>query len=290
MRFENRGKLIAVLLIPCFLYLGWMAGSRGLADAYARSAIWTLEKWKLEMVKLDADDWKVLQRDISLALKLDPTNPELQQWMGVTIEGPYLSYLSDSVEGDIERQKAAVHFREAIRLQPTWPHAWNDLSRVKFRLSEIDQEYYEAVHKAAEMGPWEPVIQDNIISMGVVSWEQLPEAEKPVFLQVMSNSLQHGNRTHAMKMFDFLYKTDHIPDIAPINPHAVIRCVMGLLEQAQPETIKSMLVLLDENSLFAKLTVADNQIMKIILNTARLSADQTYRDVVMPIMEKHNIN
>jgi hypothetical protein len=93
-----------------------------------------------------------------------------------------------------------------------------------------------------------------------------------------------------MKMFDFLYKTSHMPDIAAINPQAVIRCVMDVLVKAQADVINDMLVLLDENSLFEKLTAADNQIIQIILNTARLSADKTYRDVVLSVLDKHNIN
>ncbi len=209
--------------------------------------------------------------------------------MGIALEGPYLSYSSDQVAGDVARQKAAVHYRESIKQQPTWPHAWNDLASVKFRLSEIDQEYYAAVHKAVELGPWEPDIQDNLISTAVILWEELPESEKAIFLQVMSNSLQHGNRTFAMEKFDFLFKTGHIPEIAALNPQPVIRCVMSVLEHAQLDVIKDMLVLLDENSLFEKLTAVDNQIIQIILNSARLSADQTYRDAVMVIMEKHNL-
>jgi len=287
MRLAAPGKVIAVFLVPCFLYLAWVAARWGLADVYARPAIITLNKWKLGEMRLGQDDWQQLQADLAWSLQLDPDNPELQQWMGTAIEGPYKSYFTDRSVGDLARRVAVEHYRRSIQLQPTWPHAWMDLANVKFRLAEIDQEFYEAVRNAVKYGPWEPGVQAAVVRLGIVLWAELPEAEKPVFRETMGNGLQHGNRNHAMNVFRQLHRTRLLADISAHDPQTVIDAVLLTLAGASRQVVRDMLVILDENHLWTQLTPEDKNVLMQVVNKSLDNANPAYTRQVQDILERN---
>lgn len=83
---------------------------------------------------------------------------------------------------------ALDYYREAISRRPSWPYTWANLAVVKFRLAELDHEFFSALERAAVLGPWEPQIQKTVADLGLAAWEVLPEETRA---QVRAN-LERG--------------------------------------------------------------------------------------------------
>ena len=188
------------MLIPVFLYFAWVAGNWGIADVYARPAILTLNGWKRGTVQIKPDEWAGLISDLTRALALDKDNPEIHDWLGLAIEGPYVNGMGDWVKASKARRLAAEHYRESIRLQPTWPFAWADLATVKYRLRQFDPELVQALHKSIELGPWEPGIQRVVANIGMIMWYRLSDADRVFILGVIRRSFMYVNENHVKNM------------------------------------------------------------------------------------------
>jgi len=277
-------RVFALLLIPVLLYFALIAGSRGLADFYARSAMSMLYKWERGQLTLTQDDWQMAQDSLSRALKLDPSSPRLHLNMGLALEGPYRSYFTDQDEGNIARQKAADHYRTALRLQPLWPYAWSDLANVKFRSVEIDDEFYQAVDMAIELGPWETGIQAAMIRIGMVLWHELNEQNRPSIQTAMVNGLQHNNRSHALNTLRQLHRTGVLTGIAHYEPDKVTTVILSFLDNAHPTMVREMLTILDKARLWSSLSASDNQTVLANLRRVLANANPGYRKEIEALL------
>ena len=80
---------MSLIVIPCLLYLAYIAGSWSLADIYASSSIKVLERWRSDKITLNDDDWDKLRADLSYALEYDPDNPNIHQYLALALEGRF---------------------------------------------------------------------------------------------------------------------------------------------------------------------------------------------------------
>ena len=203
-------KVLVILLIPVLLYLVYFAGTWGLADMYARPAINTLEEWQKGKKELEEEDWQRLQANLEKAIELDPTNPDINLWLGKVIEGPYAKVgLRKSIAKDA-RLKAAGYYRESIRLRRTWPFAWIDLAMVKYRLFEIDDEFFHAVRRSMYYGPWEPDILRVVSDFGMVLWKILDENNRDFFLTTTRRAFQHISNPHVKALKAAIVKRNFV--------------------------------------------------------------------------------
>jgi hypothetical protein len=189
-------RVISLIAIPCLLYLTYIAGSWGLADVYARSSINILEKWRSEKITLNDDEWDKLRADLSYALKHDSDNPDIHEYLALAIEGRFAEIAPEDEKAMPSRREAYGHYKKSILLRPTWPYAWVNLALVKYRLGETDDEFYHALHKADELGPWEPGVQRIIVDIGLHYWNSLSRNEKKFVLNIIDKSLRHTEPKH----------------------------------------------------------------------------------------------
>ena len=191
-------RVLALIAIPCLLYLAYIAGNWSLADIYARPSIITLEKWRSEKITLSDDDWDELRTNLSYALEHDPDNPNIHEYLALAIEGRYAYIAPENEEAMPSRREAYTHYKKAILIRPTWPYAWVNLALVKYRLGETDDEFYHALHKADELGSWEPGVQRVIVDVGLHYWNSLARDERKFILNMIDKSLHHAERKHSM--------------------------------------------------------------------------------------------
>ena len=71
-----------------------------------------------------------------------------------------------------------------------WPYVWNKRTVVKYRLGQINDEFYEALHNAERLGPWEPVIQRMVIEVGLNKWLMFSKSERTFVLETISHALE----------------------------------------------------------------------------------------------------
>ena len=191
-------RIISLIVIPCLLYLAYIAGSWSLADIYASSSIKVLERWRSDKITLNDDDWDKLRADLSYALKHDPDNPDIHEYLALAIEGRFADIAPENNQAMSSRREAYAHYKKSISIRPTSPFAWVNLALVKFRLGETDDEFYYALHKADELGPWEPGVQRVIVDIRLYYWNSLSPDEKKFVLHIIDKSLNHVIRKHSM--------------------------------------------------------------------------------------------
>ncbi|MCH9049452.1 MAG: hypothetical protein IH836_11065, partial [Proteobacteria bacterium] len=65
-----------------------------------------------------------------------------------------------------------------------------------------DDEFYHALHKADELGPWEPGVQRVIVDVGLHTWKSLSRNERKFVLNIIEKSLRHTDRQHSFNVLD----------------------------------------------------------------------------------------
>ena len=209
--FITLPKILALLLIPVLLYLIFVAGKWGLADVYSRPAINQLTAWQRGDRKLSDQDWERYAAELQKALRLDPDNPDILEWLGVAVEGPFIRFAPNYPFAYNQRHAAADYYRKSIRLRPTWPYTWAYLALVKYRLDEIDSEFYNALHMAVHYGPGQAGIQSDVSELGMLLWSHLPVSEQTFVLGVMRNGLRHANKARVRKLMALIKRRGFLP-------------------------------------------------------------------------------
>jgi tetratricopeptide (TPR) repeat protein len=149
----------------------YAAGARGLADADyypARRAMaqWAADKRAPAPAALDA-----VQAALERASAHAPSNPLYVEELGRLYEMRALPLQLPASRPLLEKSRA--QFRRAAALRPGSPYAWSNLALVKFRLGEMDFEFYGALDRAARFGPWEPAVQLTLADIGLAGWRWL---------------------------------------------------------------------------------------------------------------------
>ncbi|GJM05308.1 MAG: hypothetical protein DHS20C09_12990 [marine bacterium B5-7] len=183
-------RILALVVIPVILYMVYIAGSWGLADFYYRSAERELNNWQSGKITLEDKDWDRLRTNLTKAVDLDPNNPEFHEKLALSIEGRFLNVVSKEPKAQVYRDLALQHYRKSVQLRPVWPYAWANLASIKYRLGQIDEEFFEALHNVVKLGPWEPGLQRLVIEIGMNEIGAFPQEEVLFILEVVSRALE----------------------------------------------------------------------------------------------------
>lgn len=193
---------MALIAIPVLLSLIYVATNWGMADVYSRSSINTIEKFLNGKTTLTNEQWGELKKNLSVAIDYDPENSKLYEFLGFSSEGPFTTYSSGNNVAMEARRSAYHQYKQSISLRPTWPYLWARLAVVKFRMNEIDEEFFHAMHRSDEFGPWEPSIQKTIISLGLFNWGLYNNEERQFILDVIAKSLNYIERGHSLNILN----------------------------------------------------------------------------------------
>jgi tetratricopeptide (TPR) repeat protein len=187
-------RAIALIFIPLAIYVIYIAAHWGMADVYYRPAFNQLKSWRLGKVELENKDWEKLQLSLSRAVELDPNNPEIYESLALAFEGGFDHLAVNDEEAEPFRKQALEAYRQSTLLRPVWPYAWSKLAAVKYRLGQIDDEFYQAFHHAERLGPWEPIIQRQLIEIGLLNWLVLSMSERNFVLNIIAKGLEKQPR------------------------------------------------------------------------------------------------
>jgi len=196
-----------LLIIPCLILIGLIiaAGFWGMADINVQSVRRSLMSWESDVNTLNQTEWTNAYDDVSKAVSQDPLNPDLLTLMAKVQEWKvYLDY------GDVENNhyliSALKNYRKAAELRPAWPYAWSQISLVKYRMGEIDQELQLAIENATNTGPWEPGVQQIIAEVGLGVWQELDFAMRKIIVQ----NIDRGITMQPILMLNILKKYGHL--------------------------------------------------------------------------------
>ena len=172
----------------------YAAAVRGLADAHYTHARIVLSAATQAKRLPEAGELAEARASLREALHFEPSNPlfveqraRIDEMRALAMQGivmprgdpPARSVLFDSLAG----------WREAARMRPGSPYAWASIALLKLRLGEMDAEFYGALERAAQFGPWEPQVQIAIADAGLAAWRRLAPPAKDLVIADLERAL-----------------------------------------------------------------------------------------------------
>jgi hypothetical protein len=131
---------------------------------------------------------------INTALRRFPGNPDYLDFAGrlLTLEASQPGVMG--TEQHVLLESAATNFRQALTVRPLWPYTWVNLLSTKDQLGQVDLEFNMALNRSAELGPWEPRVQMQVVESGLRNWSKLGSAERAVVQQKVLDALRRQPR------------------------------------------------------------------------------------------------
>lgn len=170
------------------------AAVRGLADVHYTQARIVLAAAPQARRLPEAGELAQARASLREAQRFEPSNPlfveqraRIAEIQALAMRGlvlprgdpPARSVLLDSLGG----------WREAARMRPGSAYAWASIALVKLRLGELDAEFYGALERAAQFGPWEAPVQIAIADAGLAAWRWLAPAAKDLVIADLERAL-----------------------------------------------------------------------------------------------------
>lgn len=167
--------LIALIVTAILGYAVYASAKRGLAD-------WSSMRWRHEIAS-----WaegratpppERLQEAITTlidALTLTPDDPTLIEHLGTALHLRATAFPPGSDMRRLSLAAALFYFRKAATLRPTSPYAWANVLLAKYRLGQIDDEFFGAMRHALDFGPWEPAVQLIVADTALGAWDKLDQ-------------------------------------------------------------------------------------------------------------------
>jgi hypothetical protein len=135
-------------------------------------------------------DFERVGSHLGIALRRFPGNPDYLDLAGRL---KILEAGQPGVVGAEHRrllESAAEDFRRALSSRPLWPYSWVNLLSTKDKLGQVDMEFNNALSRAAELGPWEPRVQLQVVDSGLRYWNRLGSAERELVQQKVLDGLK----------------------------------------------------------------------------------------------------
>jgi len=153
---------------------------RGLADAHYTNARLVLSA-STEAKRLpEAGELADARASLREALHFEPSNPmfveQFARTQEITASRSALGY-------------SLASWHEAARMRPGSPYAWASIALLKLRLGEMDAEFYGALDRAAQFGPWEPLVQIAVADAGLAAWRRLAPSAKDLVIANLERAL-----------------------------------------------------------------------------------------------------
>ncbi|NKB37214.1 MAG: hypothetical protein GKR93_08600 [Gammaproteobacteria bacterium] len=199
-------KSAVFLLIILVSYLIISPVKWFVADIYYRTPFNVVKNWQIASQDSQEVDWGNSNRRFLKALEFDANNPESLMMAGLSYEGQYAFKETGFAKAEKGRKLALNFYRNSVHLRPAWPYGWIDLALVKYRLGELDEEFYKSILHASELGSWEPGVQKVIIEIGLHGWSKFDSKTQELVLKTIRKAVIHADKKHVKAMIMLLKK------------------------------------------------------------------------------------
>lgn len=186
----TRKKRLVWILTALLLLVILSAVKNGTSNLFSIYANRSVESWKLENVQPTDSQTDSVFRLYRIAHFLNATDPTLYENLA------RVNLVQASLPGISEDKRrtyllaglAEIH--SALRLRPISPYSWTILLSLKRELGEFDAEFRFALHRAVELGPWEPDLLVSLADIGLSAWSSLPAEEQAMIQQVFVRGME----------------------------------------------------------------------------------------------------
>jgi len=189
-------QAVYAILFVLLALVAIQAARLGLSGLLVQRAQAETERWALTPRGPDKAEIRRVSRFLTDSLGYVSDNPWSLEGLGAL----YLTRMRASTnarEALALTRDARVRFLQALARRPTSPFLWANLALTKLYLAEFDDEMMNALRRANELGPWEPVVQQTMVFVGLAVWQTLDAGLK----QEMLASIERGSKRDPGKMY-----------------------------------------------------------------------------------------
>jgi len=189
------GKATAAALFVVLALLTLQVAGLGISGLFAELARFETERASVAAAPIGAQEVGRIEQHLFYSLRYAPGNPWTLEQMGA-LDLAKMRASTVPREAVALTRDARARFRQALAQRPTSPFLWANLALAKLYLHEIDAEFFAALRNADALGPWEPIVQQMTVFVGLAAWQQLD----PGLRQALVRTLERGALRNAEKM------------------------------------------------------------------------------------------
>jgi tetratricopeptide (TPR) repeat protein len=148
------------------------------ADWQSSVARTRLMKWVAKKDGWDDMQWEAARRDLDEALALTPQDATLHDALAqlYTLKG--IAEWTTGEPGTPEMAlyaRALAHQQASLKIRPRHANSWANLASIHYGLNSPPEQVFEAWRQALRLGPYEPEVQQTLLSVAADTWEIAPE-------------------------------------------------------------------------------------------------------------------
>lgn len=199
--------LAALLLLPllCLLIMQALLSGIAYVDQYRLNA--TLNRWYEDQTPRTEDEWLAMENLALASLRKNESNADI-----INATGRLYDYRGTNMVSDSEKQRAYLHkaigyYRQVIRLRPAWPYGWMNIAISKGRLSEIDEEFKQALLQLLRLGPWEENTLPVIFQLSLPTW---PYLDKDTRQPLLDYFIVAQESSRSLEVSRIILRTGHL--------------------------------------------------------------------------------
>lgn len=188
---ETLGKKSLIWVAVAFLLFVLVSAVRfGAAELFSLNARLSIQGWEFAQQSPSVAQVESVARKLAIARFLADDDPGHHENIA------RLSLVRASLpdvplaERKSQLQLGISEIHTAIALRPVSPYSWTILLLIKRDLGEFDAEFRHALHRAVELGPWEPELLTSLADVGLSAWKEMPAAEQTLIQQVFVRGME----------------------------------------------------------------------------------------------------
>ncbi len=201
---KNKKRLSALLLLPVIGALAFTSFQQMTASVVNSQTQLFFDFWNDELkenpaeFQLQEQALQTVRDGANRAIAFAPLSPDYLVARGKVEDWAVTEAQRKGVAPDtVTQQEGLQAYREAILKRPAWPYAWADFAMAKARANEIDQEFFQALERATDLGPWEQQVMDTVTLLGLWYRDWLPQES---LLAVTANLVRYAKTYPAQAM------------------------------------------------------------------------------------------
>jgi hypothetical protein len=181
--------LAAAAAVILFGYLSFNAVEAALAYEYLQSALREVARPSAPGSLSDREKWRRVRQDLTNSLRHAPLSPHALREAGLhELRG--MRTRIDATPYRVYVNNAYKDFRAALTQRPASAEDWLNVALAKYYLVQWDAEMFDALRRAAELGPWEYEIQRDVLFVRLNAWPNLDQAQRAETLHIVERALR----------------------------------------------------------------------------------------------------
>jgi tetratricopeptide (TPR) repeat protein len=184
----SAGRLGYIGLFLVCLAMVFVAGKWGLANLYFYKADYYLTAWTNQSTVPDKRAWNEAIDAIESAVELHPQNPLYQMTLAKVLEwGAHAEF----GERDDLLQRSLLALQKGLAMRPSWSDGWLNAAYIKWRLEEIDEDFWRFGDNAIRFGSYAAETNLGMATIYLAFWSALDSAQKVIAIEQIERALSH---------------------------------------------------------------------------------------------------